>query len=129
MHIEKAKWAVGGRFLPPIALACGVGRAVGWPREFHDVVGGQEGDEAFLPAVVATFDFAFGLRGGSGAELDAAEVPGRAELGEGIGVVGVEEGVVVHRRGPAGGRALARCGTGSRNGPARFLRGRGGRRS
>ena len=69
------------------------------PGKFADAGGGQEGDEAFLPVVVATFDFAFGLRGGSGAELDAAAVPGRAELGEGIGVVGVEEGVVVHRKG------------------------------
>jgi hypothetical protein len=32
------------------------------PGQFEDVVGGQQGDEAFLPVVVAAFDFAFGLR-------------------------------------------------------------------
>ena len=37
------------------------------PGEFGHAVGSQERDEAFLPVVVAAFDFAFGLRGGSGA--------------------------------------------------------------
>ena len=69
------------------------------PRQFDDGIGGQEGRETFLPVVVAAFDFAFGLRGGGVAELDAVEVEGRAELGEGVGVVGVEEGVVVHVEG------------------------------
>ena len=73
--------------------------------EFGDVVGGQERDEAFLPVVVAAFDFAFGLRRGGVAQFDAVEVEGLAELGEGVGVVGVEEGVVVHieRQGQAVG--------------------------
>ena len=31
------------------------------PDQFGDAVGGQEGDESFLPIVVAAFDFAFGL--------------------------------------------------------------------
>jgi hypothetical protein len=66
------------------------------PDQFEDVVGGQEGHETFLPAVVAAFDFAFGLRGWGIAQVDAVEVEGLAELGEGVGVVGVEEGVVVH---------------------------------
>jgi hypothetical protein len=69
------------------------------PDQFHDVVGGQEGNEAFLPVVVAAFDFAFGLRGGGVEEFDVVEVEGRAELGEGVGVVGIEEGVVVHIKG------------------------------
>ena len=59
--------------------------------EFGDVVGGEERDEAFLPVVVAAFDFAFGLWSWSVAELDAVEVQGGAELGEGVGVVGVED--------------------------------------
>src|SRR3990172_366435 len=63
------------------------------PDQFDDLVCGQEGDEAFLPIVVAAFDFTFGLRGGSVEELDAVEVEGRAESGKGVGVVGVEEGV------------------------------------
>ena len=64
--------------------------------QFDDVVGGQERDETFLPVVMATFDFAFGLWGGSVEEFDAVEVKGRAELSEGIWVVSIEEGVVVH---------------------------------
>jgi hypothetical protein len=66
------------------------------PDQFEDVVGGQEGDEAFLPVVVAAFDFAFGLRRWGIKQVDAVEVEGLAELGEGVGVVGVEEGMVVH---------------------------------
>ena len=64
--------------------------------EFAEAFCGEEGAEAFLPVVVAAFDFAFGLRGWGVAELDAVEAEGCAELGEGIGVVSVKEGVVVH---------------------------------
>ena len=64
--------------------------------EFEDVIGGQEGGQAFLPVVVAAFDFALGLGRGGVAEVHAIEVEGRAQLGKGVGVVGVEEGVVVH---------------------------------
>jgi len=64
--------------------------------ELDDAVGGEQGDETFLPVVVAAFDFAFGLGRGGVEEFDAVEVEGRAELGEGVWVVGVEEGVVVH---------------------------------
>lgn len=64
--------------------------------EFEDGFGCQQGDEPFLPVVVAAFDFAFGLGRGGVEEFDAVEVEGRAELGEGIGVVGIEEGVEVH---------------------------------
>jgi hypothetical protein len=66
------------------------------PCQFYDVLGGQQGDETFLPVVVTAFDFAFGLGCWSVEEFDAVEVEGRAELGEGVGVVGVEEGVEVH---------------------------------
>jgi len=69
--------------------------AVG-PFEFQDIICGQEGRQAFLPEVVAAFDFAFGLRGGSIAQGHAIEVEGGAQLGQGVGVVGVEEGMVVH---------------------------------
>jgi len=31
------------------------------PDQFHDLVGGQERNQAFLPVVVAAFDFAFGV--------------------------------------------------------------------
>jgi len=64
--------------------------------QFDDAFGGQERDQAFLPVVVAAFDFAFGLRRGGIEQFDAVEVEGLSELGEGVGIVGVEEGVVVH---------------------------------
>jgi len=67
--------------------------------QFEDVLGGQQGDQAFLPVVVAALDFAFGLGGGGIAEGDVVEVEGGAQLGEGVGVIGVEEGMVVHIEG------------------------------
>ena len=67
--------------------------------QFEDAVGGQQWGEAFLPVVVPAFDFAFGLGCGGVAQRDAVEVKGRAQLSEGVGVVGVEEGVVVHVEG------------------------------
>ena len=65
------------------------------PDQFDDLVSGQERDEAFLPVVVAAFDFTFGLRRWGVEEVDAVEVKSLTELGEGVRVVGVEEGVVV----------------------------------
>lgn len=75
-----------------------VQQAVG-PLDFEDAVGGQEGREALLPVVMAAFDFAFGLWGGGEAQGHAVEVEGGAQLGEGIGGVGVEEGMEVHVKG------------------------------
>ena len=69
------------------------------PGEFDDLIGGQEGDEAFLPVVVAAFDFTFGLGRWGIEQLNAVEVERGAELGEGVGGVGVEEGVEVHIQG------------------------------
>ncbi len=68
-------------------------------RDFDDVVGGQERDEPFLPVVVAAFDCAFGLWGWGEADFDAVEVPRRAELGEGVGVVGIEEASILSEGG------------------------------
>ena len=51
------------------------------PGEFDDLVGGQEGDEAFLPVVVAAFDFAFGLRGRRVAELECRRSRGPRRAG------------------------------------------------
>jgi len=51
--------------------------------EFADLIGGQKRWEAFLPAVVAALDFAFGLGRGRVKQFDAVEVEGLAELGEG----------------------------------------------
>jgi hypothetical protein len=68
-------------------------------RDFKDAICRKQWDQAFLPVVVAAFDFAFGLGRGGVAEFDTVEVQGLAELGEGVGVVGIEEGVVVHIEG------------------------------
>ena len=80
--------------------------------EFDDVFGGQQGDEAFLPVIVAAFDLAFGLGRGGVEQFDAVEVEGGTELGEGIGVVGVEEGVEVHIEGQ--GQAVGLEGAGKK---------------
>jgi len=64
--------------------------------EFEDAIGGEQWWEALLPVVMAAFDFAFGLRGWGVAEVDAVEVEGLTELGEGIGIMGVKEGMEVH---------------------------------
>ena len=66
------------------------------PFQLNDVVGGQEGREAFLPVVVAAFDFAFSLRGGGVAHGHAVEVERGPELGVGVGGVGEEKGMIVH---------------------------------
>src|ERR1039457_387777 len=47
---------------------------------------------------MAAFDFSLGLRGWRIAELDAVKVERLTELGEGVGIVGVKEGVEVHRQ-------------------------------
>ena len=61
-----------------------------------DVFGGEECGEALLPEVVGALDFALGLRGGRVAQGDFVKAQGGAELGEGVGGAGEEEGVVVH---------------------------------
>ena len=48
-----------------------------------------------MPVVKTPFDFALGLGGGGEAQGDAVEVERGAQLGERVGVMGVEEGVVV----------------------------------
>ena len=67
--------------------------------QFDDFIGSQKGREAFLPVVVAAFDFAFGLRGGGEARDHAVKVEGGSELGEGLWGVGVEEGMEIHVKG------------------------------
>ena len=73
--------------------------------QFQDAVGGQERGQALLPVVVAAFDLAFGLGRGGVAQGHAVEAERGPQLGEGVGGVGVEEGMVVHveRQGQAVG--------------------------
>lgn len=79
-----------------VAMVAQVGDVGIGLREIGDVFAGEEGGEAVLPELVFAFDFAFGLRRGGIAEGDAVEVEGLAELGQGVGNVGEEEGVEVH---------------------------------
>lgn len=67
---------------------------VGWG-EGGDLLGGKKGGETFLPEVMETFNFAFGLWGGRVAQGDLIEMEGGAELGEGIGLMSEEEGVII----------------------------------
>ena len=67
--------------------------------EGEDLVGGEQGREAFLPVVVAALDLAFGLGSGGVAQGDAVKVEGLAELGEGVRGVGKKEGVAVDAEG------------------------------
>ena len=64
--------------------------------ELGDLLAGEEGGEAVLPELMFAFDFALGLGRGGVAEGDAIEAEGCAELGEGVGDVGEEEGMKVH---------------------------------
>src|SRR5689334_9260584 len=64
--------------------------------ELENVVSSQQRWQPFLPVVMASFDFAFGLWGGRVAQGHAVEVQRGAELSEGIGCVSEEKGVVVH---------------------------------
>ena len=90
------------------------------PFQFEDAVSGQQGREAFLPVVVAAFDFAFGLRGGGVTQGDAVEVERGSELGEGVGGVGEEEGVVVHVEGQGQAVGLEGAGEEVEMGEQRF---------
>ena len=63
--------------------------------DLEDVIGGQERGQAFLPVVMAAFDFAFGLGCWGEAQGDAIEVQSGSELGESIRDLGEEEGVVI----------------------------------
>jgi len=63
--------------------------------QFDDTVCRQQGWEAFLPVMVAAFDFTFCLWSRGVAKGDAVEMERGTELGEGVRGVGKKEGVVV----------------------------------
>ena len=64
--------------------------------EVGDLLAGEEGGEPVLPELMFAFDFALGLGRGGVAKTHAVEAEGLAELGEGVGDVGEEEGMEVH---------------------------------
>ena len=68
----------------------GIGRGEG-----GDALGGEDRGQALLPEVVEAFDFAFGLRRGGVAQRDFVEAQRGAELGEGVGLMGEEEGMII----------------------------------
>ena len=75
---------------------------------------------------MAAFDLALGLGRGRVEEFDAVEVERSPELGEGVGGVGVEEGVEAHIEGQRQTVDFEDAGEEARGGPARFRRDRGG---
>src|SRR2546425_6809419 len=64
--------------------------------EIANVVSGQESRKALLPEVVAAFDLALGLRGGSVKECNPVEVEGGAQLSESFRGMGEEKGMVIN---------------------------------
>jgi len=69
------------------------------PLQLEDAVCRQQGREAFLPVIVAAFDFTFCLGCWGVAKGDAVEVERGTELGEGVRGVGKKEGVAVNIEG------------------------------
>ena len=67
--------------------------------QFHEVVGRKQWREPFLPVIMAALAFAFGLGSGCEAQGDAVEVEGGTELGESVGCMGEEKGMVIHIEG------------------------------
>jgi len=61
-----------------------------------DLLAGEVGGQAVLPELVFAFDFALGLGRGRVTETHAVEVERLAQLGEGVGDVGEEEGMEIH---------------------------------
>jgi hypothetical protein len=78
-----------------VGVGCELVEQMVGPDQCHEVVGGQEGDEAFLPVVMAAFDFAFGLGRWGLKQLDAVEVPGGTDLGQRVGALRKDKSVVI----------------------------------
>ncbi len=74
----------------PESLDVGVGVV-----EIDHVLAGKVGGQTLLPEEVSTLDLAFGLRGRSEPKGNAIEVEGLTKLGEGLGVMGEKQAVVI----------------------------------
>ena len=64
--------------------------------DLGDLFTGEVGGQAALPVLVGAFDFAFGLWRGGIAETDVIELERPAQLGQGIGILGEKEAVIIH---------------------------------
>jgi hypothetical protein len=78
-------------------------------REGGDLLGGKDRRETFLPEIVRSLNFAFGLRSWSVTQRDLVKAQGTAELCESVWLAGKEEGVVVDVEGQREA-VLAKCG-------------------
>jgi hypothetical protein len=63
--------------------------------DLGDIFAGEIGREPALPELVFTLDFSFGLRSWGIKETNVVELKSRAQLGEGLGVLGEKHGVVI----------------------------------
>jgi len=60
-----------------------------------DVFAGEKGREAALPELVLALDFSLGLGCGGIKETNVVELEGPAQLGQRVGIVGEEHGVII----------------------------------
>ena len=63
--------------------------------DVRDVFTGEVGREAALPELVRALDFSFCLRRWSIKETNVVELERPAELGEGLGILGEKDGVII----------------------------------
>lgn len=63
--------------------------------DFSDVLACEIGWKALLPELVFPFDFALGLRGWGITETNVVEGESRAQLGQSVGSLGEEHGVII----------------------------------
>ena len=87
-----AQFAVGfvGVAMKPQSVDMGIGVF-----DLGDVFAGEIGREPALPELVFALDFSLGLGRWGIKETNVIELEGRAELGERIGILGEEHGVII----------------------------------
>ena len=86
--------------------------------DFGDLFTGEVGGQAALPVLVFAFDFAFGLGRGGIAEADVIELERPAQLGQGVGILGEKEAVIIHVDLERAGRGPGTRRAGNRSRPA-----------
>ena len=81
-------------FMGVAMVAQGVDMLVGLG-QIGDFFTGKIRRQTALPEVMCAFDFALGLGRGGVAQADVIELEGRAQLGEGVGIVREEDAVII----------------------------------